>query len=316
VAVVFVVVCIGSVAGLYLWYASEDSTTADLLARLPVENSTVLFADIEALRDSGLLELLAGTGVDEEPDYREFVDKTGFDYRSDLDSVLAAFHTSDSYFLARGRFEWRQLNRYVKDQGGFCQNGRCLLHGSVPERRISYVAITYNVMALASSVDAWAVLAMEQRGNEPPRWSIPDEPFWVSIPAASLMAAKWLPVGTQSFARALAEKDRVIFSIGQAETGYEAKVRVECSSARDASGLAAELQRVTDLLRDLIRLENKTPNPNDLSGVLSSGVFEHSGYAVIGRWPVSREFLEAIAAGATGEQQEAAAAEEVSATTP
>ena len=60
----------------------------------------------------------------------------------------------------------------------------------------------------------------------------------------------------------------------------------------------------------MIRLENKTPNPNDLSGVLSSGVFEHSGYAVIGRWPVSREFLEAVAAGGTGEQQDAAASEQ------
>ncbi len=303
----FLVVCISFVSGLYLWRVSRDATLADLIARLPIEDSTVLFADIEALRDSGLLELLAGTGVDEEPDYREFVDKTGFDYRTDLDSVLAAFCTSDAFFLARGRLNWRQLNRYVEDQGGFCQNGRCLVGGSVPERRISYVALTYNVMALASSTDMWAVLTLEERRNEPPQWNIPDEPFWVSIPAASLMTAKWLPVGTQSFARALAEKDRVIFSIGQAATGFEAKVRVECSSARDAAGLAAELQRVTDLLRELIRLEKKTPNPNDLSGVLSSGVFEHSGYAVIGRWPVSREFLEAVASGATGEQREAAA---------
>ena len=61
---IFLLVCGGILSALYLWRVSQDATAADLLSRIPVENATVLFADMEALRGSGLLELLAGTGID------------------------------------------------------------------------------------------------------------------------------------------------------------------------------------------------------------------------------------------------------------
>ncbi len=304
-ALLFLLVSAGLLAGLYWWKVAQNDSAADLLTRLPEGDVPVFYADLNVLRDAGLLQLLAGTGVDEEPDYRMFVEETGFNYRRDLDSVLAAFYPSETFIIATGRFSWKRLIRYVKDLRGNCHNGLCQVQGSVPERRISFIGITYRTLALASSSDPWAVTALYERNRPREQWAPPEEPLWVSVPAETLMHVKWLPVGTQSFARALSTKETVVLSLGPAAVDYELKVRVDCGSASEAAALATELQRVTDLLRSLIRRENKTPNPNDLSGVLSSGVFEHSGFAVIGRWPVSRRFLEALASGGTEEQQQA-----------
>jgi hypothetical protein len=292
------------VAGLYWWNVSKSDTVAELLTRMPEGDVPVLYVDLAALRDSDLLELLAGAGVDEEPDYRRFVEETGFDYREDLDSVLAGFYPSETFVIASGRFRWGRLNHYVKRLRGYCLNGLCRADGSLPDRRISFEAITYKTMALASSRDRSAVLALRFPSRPPGEWIVPKEPVWLSVPARTLLNWKWLPVGTQSFARALSEKDRVVFSLGQASENYELKAIVGCGSAAEAAALAAELQRVTDLLRSLIRRQDQKPNEHDLSGLLSSGVFEHSGFTVVGRWPVTRPFLEALASGGTEEQRE------------
>ena len=44
-----------------------------------------------ALRDAGMLDAILGNTVNEEADYRDFVSQTGFDYKTDLDQVLAKF---------------------------------------------------------------------------------------------------------------------------------------------------------------------------------------------------------------------------------
>jgi len=48
----------------------------------------------------------------------------------------------------------------------------------------------------------------------------------------------------------------------------------------------AQLQHATSLLRETIASENQKPNPTDLSGVLTAGVFEQAGRRVVGRWPL------------------------------
>ena len=63
----------------------------------------MVYIDTGLLRQSGLLELVAGSKAVEEPDYRKFVDQTGFDYRRDLDAVAAAFVDNHVQFLKWGR---------------------------------------------------------------------------------------------------------------------------------------------------------------------------------------------------------------------
>jgi len=50
------------------------------------------------------VEALSGAKATEEPDYRKFVQDTGFDYRLDLESVAVAFVEGNMYAVVRGVF--------------------------------------------------------------------------------------------------------------------------------------------------------------------------------------------------------------------
>ena len=80
----------------------------------------------------------------------------------------------------------------------------------------------------------------------------------------------------------------------------DARVRFASAKAdRDATSaaLAAQLQRITTLLADMIAREHQKPNPSDLSGVLTSGAFNHLGTRVLGSWPLERGFIDGLLEG-------------------
>src|SRR5262245_44574340 len=119
---------IGTVA----YFKTRDLPAEAMLARLPTDNASILSIDFGTLRQGGLFEMLPV--VDEEPEYKSFVGKTGFDYKRDLDQALVSFHTSGVYFLVKGRFDWKRLEAYASEQGGGCFNGLCRMPGSTPSR--------------------------------------------------------------------------------------------------------------------------------------------------------------------------------------
>jgi hypothetical protein len=88
-----------------------------------------------------------------------------------------------------------------------------------------------------------------------------------------------------------------LLSLGPREQQFEARLSVTCRSAADAIALAGQLQHATSLLRDTIARENQKPNPTDLSGVLTAGVFEQAGRRVVGHWPLPPVFLESLTGG-------------------
>ena len=61
--------------------------------------------DFAALRKAGLLA--HSKTCLSKPDYKQFLEGTGFDYKRDLDSLIASFSHSGNYFIARGRFNGR-----------------------------------------------------------------------------------------------------------------------------------------------------------------------------------------------------------------
>jgi len=268
-----------------------------MLQRLPPQDATVLFADFDTLRRGGLLKLLASK-TPEEPDYQTFVRATGFDYRTDLDMVAASFSNNGEYFVVKGRFDWKKLRAYAEAQGGSCQRNICRMPGSTPERRISFLPLQSNLMALAVSTDSFAASRLVEgtagivQPLDPPR-----DPVWLSISAESLKTANQLPAGSRFFAAALASADKILLSLGPQGEQLEARLAVTCRTSADAIALAAQLQHATVLVRNLIAQENQKPDPKDLSGVLTAGVFEQSGRRVIGRWPLPSVFLESLAGG-------------------
>jgi hypothetical protein len=245
--------------------------------------------DFEALRAAGLLETLGGSSVAQEPEYRRFVERTGFDYLTDLDSVLASFHPRGNYFVVRGRFDWRRLKQYVAQQSGNCYNFFCRVQGSTPERNISFFPIQPDVMALAVSPDDSAAQGMEERPDRavPP---VPRSPVWSYIPAAKFQSAH-LPSGAQLFSSALAGAESILLTIGPERDRLEMRVDVACGSETQAARLAAELAGAMAHVRKALPADGG----GALAGVLSSGALEHQGTHVLGRWPFDRSVLEALA---------------------
>lgn len=295
VALAVAVVCAAAV-GLFYWLRNPTYDAGRLLAMLPAERATLVYIDSGSLRKSGLLDLLAGSKAAEEADYRKFVEQTGFDYRTDLDAVAAAFVDGRAYTTLRGRFQWAKLAAYAESQGGQCRDAVCGMPGSSPERNISYYQVASNVLALAVSPDARGVTNIGPNGRKVDVPAAAD-PVWISVPAAVFNKLDAFPDGTRAFLSPLARAEKITFAAGPRGERLQLRAEVVCANAEAAAELAKQLTGVTGLLKDMIGRAHMTPNPRDLSGVLVSGKFEQRAVTVTGTWPIERGFVEALASG-------------------
>ena len=296
-ALLLILVCGGAAVGVYSLRLRASSSVADMAARLPQGDAVVVFLEIRTLRAAGLLPLVARSEGGQEAEYVDFVKETGFDYARDLDAALVAFEDSETFALLKGRFDWGRLVRFVTARGGDCYNGFCQLRSSTPNRWISFFAVTPSIMGLATSRDPWAASALLSEREPPPLGQPPAQPVWLTLSGAALDRAAWLPAGTRSFVSPMAAAERVTVALSAGTDGYEAALEVRCRTADEAARIARQLSEVTDTLARMIRLEKKEPNPRDLSGVLTAGVFSSQGARVEGRWPVPQQFLQALAEG-------------------
>jgi len=285
-----VAICAASIGGVF-WYRSRALAPRALWHRLPVRDAAIVYIDFAALRRSGLMRIFDGAKAPEDPEYVRFVSKTAFDYKSDLDGVMAAFGPTGTFILAKGRFDWKSLESYAESQQGACYNSLCRLSGSAPERRISFLPIQSGLMALAVSTDETAAVRLATPASAPDP-EIPDAPLWAILPPRVLQSAAGLPDGTRPFARAVSQADSVTLAFAPEGSRFALKLSVICGSDQDANDAAAQMTRMTALLRKLITLEKQTPSPGDLSGVLVSGTFRNAGNRVYGYWPIERVFVE------------------------
>ena len=294
-ALVVVALCVAAVAVARWWRVSSPYDAARLISALPTERATVVYLDTGQLRRSGMLTLLAGSKAVEEPDYLKFVNETGFDYRTDLDALAAAFVENRFYATLRGRFRWKQLTAYAESQGGECHYSVCTMPGSSVDRTISFYPLKSDVLALAVSTDPRAVTYIGSGGKL--QMPLPRDPFWISVPAAVFNRLDAFPVGTRAFLSPLARAEKVTFAAGPQGDRLQLRLEVVCATPEAAAELVKQFSGVTGLLKSMIEREHMTPNPRDLSGVLVAGTFEQRQSTVIGTWPVERGFVEALASG-------------------
>lgn len=295
-ALLAVALCVAAV-GVVRWARNSSPYDAGrLLAALPSRRATLVYIDTGMLRKSGLLDVLAGSKAAEEPDYRKFVEQTGFDYRTDLDAVAAAFVDNRVYTTLRGRFQWKQLTAYAESQGGECHYSVCNMPGSSPERNISFYPMRSDILALAVSIDPRAVTSIYPAGRKV-ELSGPLDPVWISVPAAAFNRLEDFPDGTRDLLSPLAKAQKVTFAVGPQGDRLQLRVEVACATPEAAADLVKQLSAVTSLLRNMMEQQHVPPNPRDLSGVLIAGSFQQRAATVIGTWPVERGFVEALASG-------------------
>lgn len=276
--------------GLWFFLRDKSYTTAELAGRLPHTDRIVARIDVDALRRSGFLERLAGQAGVEEADYRQFVSQTGFDYRKDLDAVLAAYTTGETHFFLTGRFDWKKLQQYA----GSCREGVCVMDSSTAGRRISFARVNSNTLALASSADGDAVRRL--LGAADPVVNLPADPVWLLIPPPVLRAKQSLPAGTHTFATAVEDADRATLGIGPKDKNFEARLEARFSSDQAATSSMRQVQAATTLLNKMLSRDKLTPNPRNLTGVLSAGQFKAEGAILRGTWPIDAAFFESLGA--------------------
>jgi hypothetical protein len=263
------------------------------LEHLPSKDATVLSVDFKALRKGGILSLLAAKPELEDPEYRSFVQATGFDYQKDLDSALVSFRSDATYFILRGYFDWAKLETYAKANGGSCYQELCHLSGSRPERRISFLPLGHELMGLAVATDDMAAARLRDLSSvrEIDRSS---DPLWLSVPSSALRQTAAMPAGTRLLASAVAGADRVMLTVGVKDGNYAAHLEAVCRSAKDAQAMAAQLAKLTSVLKDAV---GKTSTADQLTGVLVAGTFQQADRKVIGLWPIQKKLLENLAGG-------------------
>ncbi len=294
VALLVIGLCV-AIAGGWIWNRSRTIPPLEgRMSRLPA-GSTVVYLDVASLRQSGLLEMIAGQRVTEDADYRQFVSSTGFDYRNDLDTALVGSLKGESFIVATGRFDWKAIKDHTTKVGGVCKNGLCRMAASTPRRFISYIPFHNSMIGMAVSNDEWAVTKMQSKNESP--LPAPDAVVWVGLPGSALAAGDALPPGTKLFAQALSVANLITFGLHVGPDQTEIRLLADCPTDSAAGGLESQLKGVTEVFRKYLENVQQKPNPGDLSGVLTSGTFSLQGTAVKGRWVVGKEFLETLLGG-------------------
>jgi hypothetical protein len=288
-----ILLCAGLLAFLYWRRQQVHGGAAALISRLPSGNGVQLFIDVQALRQARLLELLAGSRTAEETSYRQFVDITGFDYREDLDTIIASYQRGDWFFLLRGRFQWDQIHEYTIAEGGSCANLRCSVASGQPRRFTSFYALLPNVLALAISDRPGAVSALSPRPQAAPADEELLHPVWIRIDTQAVQSADPLPAGTRPLVTAIQRTQQVTLSLDAAGEGFVAMLRAQYASEADAEAGRIHLEEMTRTLRSFLARANQQPDPRELAGVLAGGRFERKAQTVFGAWTIQREFLEA-----------------------
>lgn len=113
----------------FVWFRSPSPARNYLLSLMPDEAQAVLFVDMNDLRNAPVFaDLLAWAPRPEaDPEYRQFVRDTGFDYEKDLSAAAVAFEKQgpqQTFFaVADGRFDQKKIKAYGAKHGSSQHSG-------------------------------------------------------------------------------------------------------------------------------------------------------------------------------------------------
>lgn len=287
------IACTGFAVGTWLYRTTFLGIPGgEQVARLP-QAKLRLSIDVKALRAAGIVEKLAGKQA-EEPEYVQFVKETGFDYKRDLDLVIASYSAAETLAILTGRFDWYGMRQYAAKHGGGCKDGVCRMAASTPGRHLSYAKLAEGQLAFASSADSDAVTKLTRPSGASP--SMPsNQPIWFLIPPELLKDTSTLPGAAQMLATALSGSGQVMLAIGANAKAYEARLEAECQSAEQAAQIVRELQAATTVLQRTMPAQQ---GQQTLSGILSGGKFSSDNTKITGLWPIEAGFFEALSGAA------------------
>jgi hypothetical protein len=148
----------------------------DLMSQLPADAPALAYANLASLRAIENSPLAAGLGLaganaDQDRDYKEFVERTGFDYSRDLDRAAMAFwpvsgdgtpqsaSKGRTLAIAEGRFDAEKIKAYALASRGHVteRNGRTMYEvpGTPP---VAFEFLSPSRIAISSGPNAAELL--------------------------------------------------------------------------------------------------------------------------------------------------------------
>jgi hypothetical protein len=269
----------------------------DLLHLLPGGDATFFYAQVDALRRAGLLNVVAGSKKAEDPEYQTFVRATGFDYSRDVDAIAGSARQEDVLLAAKGRFDWSRIRAYVRAHGGQCAGDRCQLPANKPGNWVDLVRIQPNVMGVGLGKQN-TLAGLIHPGQDGIDEYISSDPVWVKLAPRLLKNPAELPVALRIFAISMESAETVVIALApphrDSSDAFEIKLSAQCPVAATAETVRSQLEIDTKMLKLELAHEHEQPNPADLTGLMTSGRFSTNGKEVGGEWPVSKELVKAL----------------------
>lgn len=258
---------VGAVTIFYFYRRGEAPPVAEmpeLFFLAPPEATSLLYVDLAALRQSPFLAQLFALAPSpvEDPDYRDFVSATGFDYSRDLDraliAVLPAASPASTIAVADGRFHREKIAAYSLRSGKLeKRNGADVyfVSSGKPPRIVSYTFLAPGRIALSNTP------ALDPSAFRAARDLPPEQRERVRrVGGSALIVLAKVDASQENFSvfgYRSRELKRILrdvrwLSLGARPDGQLLKVALEaeCTSA-DA---ARELERAAETLRLLARL--------------------------------------------------------------
>jgi hypothetical protein len=162
------------------WSGGENSARQTMLALMPAEASTVLYANFTELRQSPFAaELYAWVPRPQQvdADYARFLRDTGFDYERDLNQVAIAAlkrgQESILFAIADGRFDQKRIIAYASQSGTReNRNGRQIFSVAVSgaPNKISFTFLRKDRIALTDDPSVAALLSELPPGTDAQEW--------------------------------------------------------------------------------------------------------------------------------------------------
>jgi hypothetical protein len=156
-----------ALGALYFWSQNKGMSLAEQVSHLPSGDGIFVIAD------AAVIKKIAGDAAVEEAEYKDFVAKTGFDYRRDLTRLVAVIGEPNSYYVVTGRFDWTKISAYV----GTCVKGVCSMPASQEGKWISLMQLGSGAIAISVSPKQLAVGEMEAVRKPVVEWS--EVPFLI-----------------------------------------------------------------------------------------------------------------------------------------
>lgn len=166
----------------WLWWRQRPSSLPEL-ARLLPDGQVLFYANLQPLRQAGLLDDAPGTHA---AGYAAFIQASGFDFERDLDAVALSMQgvppePHQSMLLLQGRFR-PQFFHYLQQQGGApaLLDGHRLYRADGPDGPLQILVLDQHRIAVTNASDRAVLRAQLERA--PHGWQ-----FWRSPAGPELL---------------------------------------------------------------------------------------------------------------------------------